>query len=142
MGKERQQPTDQFRMLLRVASLLSLFRIGDKICLFQYSKVLADVWLRPLKQFSYVLDAQRAILQYLKDGNRVGCANAFRNSAFSCRSEREGLSLSTVHCAKAAMVDFSVPSSRAPACGCRNGPCRYTDFDLHAFGDEITEHLA
>jgi|GEM_PF-5386062 hypothetical protein len=82
MGKERQQPTDQFRMLLRVASLLSLFRIGDKICLFQYSKVLADVWLRPLKQFSYVLDAQRAILQYLKDGQSGRVRQRFQEFGF------------------------------------------------------------
>jgi len=69
-------------MLQCVASLLSLFRIGDKIGLFQYCKVLADVRLGALKQFPYVLHAQWAFPQYFKDGQSGRVRQCFQEFCF------------------------------------------------------------
>lgn len=68
LGEHGKQPSDQLRLLQRVAALFSLFCIGDEVCLLQDGKMLADIRLGALKQFPYVLHTQRAILQYFKDG--------------------------------------------------------------------------
>ena len=74
--------------------------------------------------------------------NRVGCANAFRNSAFSCNSERE--ELVTFHCPLGQGCHSRFLSTLEIGLllvDAATGHAGSADLHFHAFGDEVTKHL-